>query len=64
MAQTDRQARNQHIHRGMGPRRSVAMTFGISVATLSTSLGILRSKQCELHDFLCLTASVAHDEVT
>src|ERR1700733_14559216 len=32
MAETDRQARNHHIHRnaGLGPRRSVAMTFGIS----------------------------------
>src|SRR5271154_3527494 len=31
MAETDRQARNHHIHRnaGLGPRRSVAMTFGI-----------------------------------
>src|SRR5271167_928418 len=32
MAETDRQARNHHIHRnaGLGPRRSVAMTFGIT----------------------------------
>jgi hypothetical protein len=31
MAETDRQARNHHIHRNarLGPRRSVAMTFGI-----------------------------------
>ena len=31
MAETDRQARNHHIHRnaGLGPRRSVTMTFGI-----------------------------------
>ena len=32
MAETDRQARNHHIHRNarLGPRRSVAMTFGIT----------------------------------